>query len=240
MKKIFFAFIFVNIFTLQLLAQSDSISLFRAPGKSGVKSSDKSVGSNLFGISLGHLSRGGTVLSYEKLLGTSGISIYAGLGISLIDIWGQYSISKERSILFDNFSEVKNIDIGMIFDVGAKYYFEKQTGGFFIGTGFTSINNTIYTGYDFAYEYKGSISNSTIKLNYTSNEIKFILGHVNSQNDKFYNEFSFGPQFRFLEYNQVQYQFGSSINGIRYTATKEYIEEVKVGLFLGWKIGFRF
>jgi hypothetical protein len=231
--------VFITL-TFEVQAQSDSISLFRTPGKSGVKSRANSVGNNLLGISLNHLSRGGSSISYERLIGGTGLSAYAGIGISLRDVWGQYSYSREGPIIYDDFSEVKNFTFGRILDFGLKYYFEKQTGGFFIGSGLTSITNTIYTGYDFAYEYKGIQTNSTLKLNYTSNEIKLILGHVNSQEDRFYSEFALGPQLRFMGYDQVQYERGSTINGIQYTVTKDYIEEIKIGIFLGWKIGLRF
>lgn len=239
-KKIFWCISILNLVSISLIAQSDSLSLFRSPGNSGVINRENSVGNNLIGFSLGHLSRGGTVVSYERLLGASGFSLYAGLGFSLRDIWGQYEFGNDYPILYDDLSEIKNLEIGRILDVGAKYYFEKQTGGFFIGTGYTSINNTIYTGYDFAFEYKGSQTNSSLKLNYSSNEIKFILGHVNSQESRFYNEFAFGPQIRILGYDKVQYERGSTLNGIRYTVTKNYTEELKFGLFFGWKIGFRF
>jgi len=240
-KNLIIIIALLSILTLQVQAQSDSISLFRAPGKSGVKNNINSGGNNLISFSLGHFVRGGTIISYERLLGKSGISVFAGAGFSLLDFWGQYSIFDDNSLLINDAASISSFEMGSIYDFGAKYNFDKYLGGLFIGAGFTSITNTVFAGQNEIFNFgSSSVSSTNLRLNYTSNELRVMIGTVNDPESRFYNEFSIGPKIRFLYYDKINSEFIVDNNGAYYNNTKKNREEVKFGVFVGWKMGVRF
>jgi hypothetical protein len=63
---------------------------------------------------------------------------------------------------------------------------------------------------------------------------------VNDPESRFYNEFSIGPKIRFLDYDKINSEFIVDNNGGYYNNTKKNREEVKFGVFVGWKMGVRF
>jgi len=242
MKNKFFLILPLLVFSsLLIFAQSDSLSPFRLAGQSGVKSKGSAVGSNSINISLGHLIRGGTVVTYERLIGEKGISLYAGIGFSARDILGQYSLDHSGPILIDQMARINKIGIGRMLDFGVKYYFEKLLGNTFVGFGITSIKNNLKAAYGFEYLQNGIVTNNTYNLTYTNNEIKLVLGLASDPENKFYNEFSFGPKVRFLNYDYLDSKYNTNSNSnYNYIVTKGIKQEVKFRLFLGWKMGVRF
>lgn len=236
-----FCFIFLFFLFQGVFAQSDSLSPFRMPGLSGVKGKGSSVGNNTINISLGHFIRGGTVITYERLLGEKGLALYGGLGFSVRDVIGQYSINHSGPIVKDMMADIQELGGGLMVDVGAKYYFEKLLGNTFIGAGVTSITNNMIVNYGFDYLQNDVVTNRNYKLNYRNNEVKFMIGMASDPQNKFFNEFSIGPKIRFLNYDYVDATDNPDRNSdYDYIVTNGSKQEVRFRIFFGWKMGVRF
>lgn len=224
-----------------LFAQTDTLSLFRSPGQSGVKGKGNSVGNNTINISLGHFIRGGTVITYERLIEEKGISFYGGLGFSARDFIGQYSSEHSGPIIKDRIAKIQSLGPGLMLDFGAKYYFEKLLGNTFVGVGITTIKNNVDVNYGFDYLENGVVTNKTYHLNYSNNEIKCMIGLASDPQNKFYHEISIGPKIRFLNYEYVDSENNKDQNSrYDYLVSSGTKQEVKYRLFLGWKMGVRF
>ena len=70
MKKFLFLSISLIAFTQFVFAQDDSLDVFRTPPKNSANAvnSNSNNGKNALSISLAHLGRGGTMLTYERYI----------------------------------------------------------------------------------------------------------------------------------------------------------------------------
>ena len=215
---------------MQVSAQSDTVSLFHN-STSAASNKSTNLHKNAINWNLFQLTRGGILVNYERILGNSGFAITAGIGVSVFDPLGQFYVKKFAYYYKPDsyYSNERETTIRALYDIGAKYYFDKEMGGSYLGTGFTSIANTVGL----------SISKSKYQLDYRSNEIKFLIGFENENDNQFYNDFNFGFGYRMINYENLV--FTNTTNPL------QPIEVSKVNktnqtpwLFMSWKVGLRF
>jgi hypothetical protein len=245
-KQLLLVLCFLGSFNLAN-AQEDSLDVFRNPSKVNSNNSNStSTGKNALSISIAHLGRGGTMLTYERFINNTPLALYAGLGFMSIDVIGQWSFQDEL-YLFDNEDATRtSVDLGKTVDLGLKYLFNKELGGSYLGLGYSSYSNGVNLSVDDDYLLVASDSKSN-RLRYNSKEFKIVYGAINDAESTFYSDFNFGLGFRFLDYqtleiSEVDEMFTSSFTSPqnKITAKKESESEIKLWLFIGWKIGVRF
>lgn len=212
---------------LQVSAQSDTVSLFHN-STSAASNKSTNLHKNAINWNLFQLTRGGILVNYERILGNSGFAITAGIGVSVFDPLGQFYVKKFAYYYKpDNYySNERETTIRALYDIGAKYYFDKEMGGSYLGTGFTSIANTVGL----------SISKSKYQLDYRSNEIKFLIGFENENDNQFYNDFNFGFGYRMINYENLVFPDPNNpLQPIEVSKTNQ-----TPWLFMSWKVGLRF
>ncbi|HRG58841.1 MAG TPA: hypothetical protein PK323_07755 [Bacteroidia bacterium] len=249
MKKILFTFLFSTI-TIIVYAQSDSLDIFRTPSKnkSNPGGASGSAGNNSLSISLGHLGRGGTMLTYERYINNTPLAVFAGLGFSKVDFIGQFSWSDEANIFDNQYGTRSASNLGKMIDLGVKLVFDEELGGPYLGLFYSSYENFMTQKIDSYYEVV-NFGPSTYKLNYNSRELKFAYGYINDVTSRFYNDFYIGTGFRFLSYDALNItELSNSYNQINQIdpyaqliqVQKVSFSEPKLWFFIGWKIGVRF
>ncbi len=225
---------------LQVSAQSDTVSLFHN-STSAASNKSTNLHKNAINWNLFQLTRGGILVNYERILGNSGFAITAGIGVSVFDPIGQFYVKKFAYYYKpDNYySNERETTIRALYDIGAKYYFDKEMGGSYLGTGFTSIANTVGLSINNYDANSALINSSKYQLDYRSNEIKFLIGFENENDNQFYNDFNFGFGYRMINYENLV--FTNTTNPL------QPIEVSKVNktnqtpwLFMSWKVGLRF
>lgn len=248
MNKIAFILILMLGIRISCVAQSDSLDVFRTPTKNNANAASRIgvSGNNAISISIGHLGRGGTMLTYERYINNTPFSVFAGFGFTKIDYIGQYSLDEERFYYASIYTERKNVDVSSMFDVGAKYMLDEELGGAYFGLCFSNYNNSLTQQVKDYYEVPLS-DPRVYKLNYTSKEFKLIYGITNDVSERFYSDFFIGAGFRIIDYQQLQIQEVPVVNNANlYAYTTELLidkdskNEFKPWLFFGWKIGVRF
>lgn len=249
MKKIFLALIF-NTITTFCFAQSDTLDIFRTPSKNKTNSggASGSVGNNSLSVSIGHLGRGGTMLTYERYINNTPIAVFAGFGLTKVDFIGQFSWTDETNIFDNMYSTKTSSDLGKMIDLGVKLVFDQELGGPYLGLFYSSYENFITQKIDNYFEVINNGATS-YKLNYNSRELKFAYGYINDVTSRYYNDFYIGTGFRFLDYQSLNINEVYNNNGL-YQQTnpystliqvqKENISTPKLWFFIGWKIGVRF
>ena len=250
MKKFLLLTISLIAFTEFVFAQEDSLDVFRTPSKNSTNAvnSNSNNGKNALSISLAHLGRGGTMLTYERYINNTPFSVYAGLGVMSIDVIGQWSFQDEL-YLFDNEEASRtSVGLGRTVDLGLKYLFDREIGGDYIGVGYSSYSNVINLKVDRDFLLEPGES-SAHKLNYNSRELKFVYGFINDAERTYYSDFNLGVGVRFLDYqilevnatNANPYSSTSTWNNKTIiTAEKKFQTNIKFWPFIGWKIGARF
>lgn len=247
MKKTISGILFIFFWSLNLMAQNDSLNVFRNSSKtnSGSKS-HAGGGNNSLSLSLAHIGRGGTILTYERLINNTPIAIFAGYGFSKMDFIGQFSLDDEDFFYSNLYTEKKSADMGTAFDIGMKYAFDEELGGNYLGLCYSSYQNSIIQEVDYYYDVSASSSRSN-RLNYSSKEFKLVYGSMGDSESRFYNDFSVGAGLRILNYQKLDITEVPVVNNNNYygyetefVVNKRWHSEVKPWLFIGWKIGLRF
>jgi hypothetical protein len=240
-KNLFFILSFICL-AQKGLAQSDSLDVFRTPSKNKSNNSASGAkGNNSLSISLAHLGRGGTMLTYERFINNTPFAVFAGLGFNKIDLIGQFSLDNEGFYYENDYNDNNTAELCKMIDFGVKYLPEKELGGGYFGLAYSSYENIITQKVNTRYELINSTS--SYKLNYNSKEFKVIYGSVNDVDNRFYSDFYIGTGFRLLEYDQLDFKETDS-SSPKYDRALEIIKETKsatkLWLFIGWKIGVRF
>lgn len=242
MKQLFCIFSLCFCIHLHVIAQSDSLSLFRENNASNFdKTGNKK---NVFFLNLTTLFRGGFALGYEKYFGFSGLAAYAHIGYTARDFTGQYSIKDGNSIFFNYETYKGGKKPGYMYELGTKYYFEKVPSGNYIAAAFSTIINTRVR--DLTDEFiPVNIDSESYSVHYASKEIKLMLGKASDASEKFYTDFAFGGGLRFLKYDDVKFTTqGDALEINKYLYVKSFSQsvkkEIKPWLFLTYKIGYRF
>jgi hypothetical protein len=246
-KFILGLFLITNFCSINAFAQNDSLDIFRTPSKSNGGGKAKSVGGyNSLSVSLSHLGRGGSIITYERLINNTPIAIFVGYGFTKIDYIGQFSFENEEFYFSNDYTEKKEAELNAAFDLGLKYTFDEELGGNYIGFCYSSYENGITTQVDNDYDITIT-SQRSHKLNYSSKDFKLIYGSMGESDRRFYSDFSIGAGLRFVDYQildvtevPVNINNGYYSYDLEYEVTKKSYNEVKPWLFIGWKIGLRF
>lgn len=248
MNKITFSFVIIIVTSITCLAQSDSLSLFRTPSKNNPNAGSNAgvSGNNAITVSIAHLGRGGTMLTYERYFNRTPLSVFVGLGFTKIDYIGQYSFDEERYYYASIYTERKSADFGRMFELGVKYLVDEELGGNYFGFCFSNYTNKITQQVKDEYEVP-VFKSSSYELDYDSKEFKFTYGITNDVSERFYSDFNFGAGFRFIAYDQLQIlenYVPSVYNQYAYDTelliSKKNYNDIKPWLFCTWKIGVRF
>ncbi len=247
MKKIFTAAFLSLLLSFECYSQSDSLDVFRVPGKANtsLSKSANNAGNNSLSISIGHIGRGGSLITYERFINNTSFSVFAGFGVTKIDYIGQYSIDNESFYYSSLYTDRKSVDMGKMFDVGAKYIFDQELGGNYFGLCFSSYTNSITQ--EVQKDYQVSAFDARIyRLDYSSREFKIIYGAMNDIGERFYNDFFIGGGLRQIEYQQLNVTEIAQPSPSAYSyytelsIDKKTKYDLKPWLFFGWKIGVRF
>ncbi len=250
MKKGLFFSICLIALAESTFAQDDSLAVFRTPTKNSTNAvnSNSNNGKNALSISLAHLGRGGTMLTYERYINNTPFSVYMGLGYMSIDVIGQWSFQDELYFFDNEEASRTSVGLGRSVDLGFKYLFDREIGGDYIGVGYSSYSNVINLEVDRDFLLVDGES-SKHKLNYNSRELKFVYGFINDAERTYYSDFNFGVGIRFLDYQilEVNEINGNPFSNNSYASSKSTITAqkksqsvVKFWPFIGWKIGIRF
>lgn len=238
--------LFILIFLgLKSYSQTDTLDVFRTPSKNnnGVVNASNAFNNSL-SISIGHLGRGGSMLTYERFISNTSLSVFAGFGVTKIDYIGQYSFSTETFYYANTYTERSSVDLGKMIDVGAKYTLEGELGSGYWGMAYSFYSNSIKEQVRDFYNVSPGYSRA-YKLNYSSNEFKLIYGLMNDVGNRFYSDFYFGAGLRLVAYQELDIQenyvnYSLYSNSIELLIDKDSGSEIKPWLFFGWKIGTRF
>lgn len=254
MKNKLIALLILLCFGWQVHAQTDSLDVFRTPsnGKSAKGTGNRSSGNNALSLSLGHLGRGGTMITYERYINYTPFAISAGIGFMKLDFIGQFSFFDEEYLFENYYATRSNIEIGRTIDCGLKYMLNRELGGTYFGLAYSSYENRpeveISSYHSILYD-----NPDTYKLNYSSKEFKVLFGTLNDVSSGFYNDFYIGTGIRLLEYQklniaEVDNPLYNSLNTNYYSSVARTVldikkvskEDSKLWFFLGWKMGVRF
>jgi hypothetical protein len=240
--KLLFSILLIFIFNFNSLAQSDSLAIFHQPIHGNAKDKTSHY-NNALSFNLFQITRGSALLSYERLLGNTGFTASAGLGICKFDALGQIYL-RELTQYYKSGESVTITKIGTtikpLFEIGLKYYTQDFLGGNYFGAAFTSINNQV--------NLKESYESYTLpsnfhKLNYRSNDFKFMFGFSNRNDKKFYNDISIGVGYRFINYEYLTVKdtlFTSLYSTVSEDIIKEESTNQTIWIFTAWKMGIRF
>lgn len=247
MNKLFFTLLFLLLLINNCYSQSDSLPVFREPTKNNKGLNSNGSGNsyqNALSLSIAHLGRGGTMLTYERFINRLNFSFFAGAGVTKVDYIGQYSFENEKFFYASDYTIKTGADLSRMLELGAKYYFDNELGGGYIGLCYASYNNSINVEIDDYYKV-AAIDPTSYKLNYSSNEFKLLYGAANDISTRFYSDFHIGFGFRMINYQQldiVEVPIYSAFytNDFELSIDKDNNSEIKPWLFFGWKIGARF
>jgi hypothetical protein len=229
-------------------SQTDTLDVFRTPSKSSSNSNLRSgsAGNNAISMSIGHLGRGGTMLTYERFINNSSFAVFAGYGITKVDFIGQFSYEDEGFNFEDSYSTRTNAELGSMIDLGFKYLLDRELGGNYFGFTFSSYHTNITRTISSNYVIQNS-GPKNYQLDYFSREVKFVYGSVNDVGSRFYSDFNIGTGFRFIDYqnldiNEVPVYINNSYNyyNTELDIRKKSNNDIKLWLFIAWKIGVRF
>jgi len=248
MKKNYFVFVLCALLSINCFAQSDSLDVFRTPSKNsnGNNGSVEKAGFNSISLSIGHIGRGGSLLTYERFINNTPFAVFAGIGFTKIDFIGQFSFQDESFYYEDDYTYRGTTDLGRMIDVGAKYVFDEELGGSYFGLCYSTYSNSMQR----IVESSRTVTNNgsrSYKLEYLSNEFKIIYGSMNDVGDRFYSDFYIGGGLRLIDYQQLDINEVEVVNlnsyfgkSIALSIVKDSENEIKPWLFFGWKIGARF
>ncbi len=247
MNKIYITLILSLMMSVKCFAQSDSLDVFRMPSKnnSGYSKNSDNAGNNALTISIGHIGRGGSMLTYERFINNTSFSVFAGVGFTKIDYIGQYSFDNESFYYSSVYTDRKSVDMGRIIEAGTKYIFDQELGGNYFGLCFSSYTNSITQQVQDYYEVS-AFDARTYRLDYSSNEFKIIYGAMNDIGERFYNDIFIGGGLRLIEYQQLNVTEVAVPNNAYYgyytelSIDKKTKTDFKPWMFFGWKIGVRF
>ena len=229
-------------------AQTDSISVFRVNPNAKKQNGSSSIGlRNAIAININSIARGGAMLSYERMFKSPEISIYAGYGLSFIDLVGQYSFDEELEFYpQDDYSTKSMVSPGRIIDVGLKFWDATLWDDSYIGLGYSYYSNNLKRKIDSQYNIAQDGPRS-YNLDYISNEIKLVLGFTNSDTKRLYVDAAGGLGLRFVNYQKLiitddpfaafNILTGTANREIQVDKSSEF--KIKIWPFLGLKIGLR-
>ena len=248
MNKITSTLFLALLLSFNCYSQGDSLDVFRVPGKANTSLSKgaNNAGNNALTISIGHIGRGGSLITYERFINNTSFSVFAGFGVTKIDYIGQYSIDNESFYYSSLYTDRKSVDLGRMFDLGAKYIFDQELGGNYFGLCFSSYTNSITQEVQDDYYKVVPFDTRTYRLDYSSKEFKIIYGAMNDIGERFYNDFFIGGGLRQIEYQQLNVTEVAQPNTSAYSyftelsIEKKTKNDLKPWLFFGWKIGVRF
>jgi hypothetical protein len=247
MNNFFFTLLLLLFLTDNCYSQGDSLPVFREPNKNNKGVSSTGSGNsyqNALSLSIAHLGRGGTLLTYELFIKRINFSFFAGIGVNKVDYLGQYSFENDAFYFASDYADKKDADLSRMLELGSKYYFDNELGGSYLGLCYASYKNTI--NLEVEYYHKLTAFNPTnYKLNYSSNEFKLLYGAANDISKTFYSDFHLGFGFRMINYQELDitevpiYGYSNNLN-YELSINKDSNFEIKPWLFFGWKIGARF
>lgn len=239
--KVFFAFVLVLFIQLKTFAQTDSLSIFHQSPNNASLSKD-GVYKNAVNFNILQILRGSALISYERLLGTSGFALTAGAGICKFDALGQiYFRQLSYYYNLDNYVTKSGTKIKPLYEIGLKYYYEQLMGGSYIAGAFTSIKNTVNLQ-PFGYQYYVNTPSNINQLDYRSNELKLLIGFTNANNQRFYHDFSIGFGYRFIQYEYYYIKGTNNASGnsaYSYELDKGNKTNQTPWFFISWKMGLR-
>jgi hypothetical protein len=248
MNKFYFTLMLLLLLTDNCYSQSDSLPIFREPTKNN-KGVVNSFGSgnaykNALSLSIAHLGRGGTMLTYERFIDLFNFSFFAGIGVNKIDYIGQYSFENEKYFYESDYTEKRGAELSKMFELGTKYYFDKDIGGGYLGLCYANYKNEVDIKVKDYYKVNVLDPRYYI-LNYASNEFKLLYGAANDISTRFYSDFHIGVGLRFINYQELDIIEVPIINSTYYedfelSIEKDYKSETIPWLFFGFKIGARF
>jgi hypothetical protein len=246
MNKISLALFFVFALSSECFSQTDSLDIFRVPSKSNNSSTggNKSF-NNAISLSVAHLGRGGTMLTYERFINNSYFSVFAGVGVTKVDYIGQYDIENEKFYYASEYTTRTRVDLNRMIELGTKFYFDGELGDSYLGLCYASYKNRLNVEVDDYYKVD-AFDALTYNLKYSSNEFKFLYGASNDISSRFYSDFHIGVGFRYIDYQELDIVEVPVINNNSYI--EEYVldiekdsnNDIRPWLFFGWKLGVRF
>lgn len=244
MKKLFSFFVCLLISINALYAQDDQVDVFRTPSKNKPGSvASAAVGNNSISVSLAHIGRGGTLLSYERYINNSSFAVTAGIGFSRVDFIGQLSLDEEGFYFESDYATRTGSKLMPVVDFGGKFMFDEELAGNYFGLAYSGYKNLVTQELvninDFVFGTPESFD-----LKYSSRDFKIIYGYMNDADSRFFSDFHIGGGFRFIEYQQLNVTDVPVPTNSGYTteqvAEKKSLDILKPWFFLGWKVGVRF
>lgn len=247
MNKFFVAILFLLSYSSKCFSQSDSLNVFRVPAKINgkVSSGGNKSFNNAISISVAHIGRGGTMLSYERFINNTSFAVFAGLGITKVDYIGQYSIESEKFYYATEYTQRTRVDLNRMLEMGTKYYFDGELGGSYLGLCYASYKNSLTVEVEDNYEV-GAFDPTAYNLKYSSNEFKLLYGAANDISSRFYSDFHIGVGFRYIDYQELDIIEMPLINNNNFIEDyvleieKDNNSDVRPWFFFGWKLGVRF
>jgi hypothetical protein len=241
-RKLLLSILFLWILNFNVVAQSDSLELFRQP-VNGKEQGKLGSFKNALNFNLFQILRGSALLSYECLIGKTGLAATAGIGICKFDAIGQVYL-RELSHYYNSGAGVSVTKAGTkirpITELGLKFYTDDNLGRAYIGLAFTSINNTVNLKHTYG---STTLASNLRQLDYRSNDFKIMFGVANRNDKKFYHDVSFGAGYRFIkyEYLAINDNFYTSQNssGSEALIKKEGTNQT-IWIFTAWRMGIRF
>lgn len=237
-----------------VFAQDDTLNVFRSDSQKPKKSKEDTYnigGSNAFAITLNGIARGGFTICYERYIedfnfyeyNLSNVAYFAGIGVSFMDVAGQYDIEKKKYLFNDSYSNLVSYKASRYFEMGLKYYLNEELDGSYFALSGAEVKNKQTRNLKQGYFFENT-SSSDYELIYDSFEFKLLFGAVNGFGKRFYNDFSCGMGFRSIDYQQLNKADVNASATIQIPGkTLLSIEDMnnkQFWLFLGWKVGIRF
>jgi hypothetical protein len=238
MNKFYFTLMLLLLLTDNCYSQSDSLPIFREPTKNN-KGVVNSFGSgnayqNALSLSIAHLGRGGTMLTYERFIDLFNFSFFAGIGVNKIDYIGQYSFENEKYFYESDYTEKRGAELSKMFELGSKYYFDKDIGGGYLGLCYANYKNEVDIKVKDYYKVNVLDPRYYI-LNYASNEFKLLYGAANDISTRFYSDFHIGVGLRFINYQELDIiEVPIIIQIIMKILNYQLRKTIKVKQFLGY------
>lgn len=242
---------FILIFSFQSslsIAQQDTLSVFRSnPTNSLNKSRSNTTFKNSLSLTLNHLGRGGATLVYERLLSNPNFAIYGGYGISVTDYIGRFSF--DDNLEFYNPSDYSSESVkntGRIIELGAKFMELTVWDDLYFAVGYSYLSNHLKRTIDYEYTVVNN-GPRVYNLDYSSNEVKFVLGFTNDPQKRLYFDGQIGPGFRLINAQKISitddpfvlYNLVPQPDVRQIEVKKENEFNLKFWLFIGFKIGIR-
>lgn len=228
-------------------AQSDTVSIFhQSPNPTNAQTSGHfGTFKNVLSLNLFQAVRGGLLVNYERLIGQKGLALVLGTGFCSFDPLGQFYVKEFQYYYERNLRVVhrEKSELLPIFDFATKYYFTKSAGTVYLDAGFTRIKNSVTLDFQYSPEYYANLDSKLKRLNYSSNELKFLFGFTNDNKKKFYHDFSLGFGYRFIEYDYLvpeKVKIYPNSSEFVYMLSKKTSTNQTPWLFMAWRMGVRF